>query len=137
MAGYDIHIDATELRADAERFLIEEMKFWRSDFCGHPEGADAYEPPHHLTIKPEVSDEYKNSFNRVRDYFQSRPGSIQGYIEGEFFAFDKDLEAKPFDQQVKAPFTIRTGSLPPGTFRESEIHVTMNRDQSDPRLLTL
>lgn len=135
MAGFDIHIDAMELSHDAELFLIGEMGFWRSDFCGHPEGAEAYEPPHHLTIKPATAPEYKQCFKRVQDYFRSAPGSIKGYIEGEFFAFDKDLEAKPFDKTVNPPFVIETGFLPPETFRESEIHVTMSRDKSDRRLL--
>jgi hypothetical protein len=135
MAGFDIHVDATELAHDGEQFLIKEMGFWRSDFCGHPEGAEAYEPLHHLTIKPETGTEYKDSFNRVQQYFQSHRGSIKGYVEGEFFAFDKDLESKPFDECVKVPFAVKTGFLPPGTFRESEIHVTMSRDKSDPRLI--
>lgn len=135
MAGFDIHVDATELSQEAEQFLIEEMGFWRSDFCGHPENAEAYEPPHHLTLKPDTGVEYNNSFNRVREYFQSHSRSIRGYIEGEFFAFDKDLETKPFDGSVKSPFTVRTRFLPPGAFRESEIHVTMSRDKSDPRLI--
>lgn len=137
MAGFDIHVDATELSADAEWFLTQEMKFWRSDFCGHPEGAEAYEPPHHLTIKPSTGKEYSEAFDRVRDYFKANPGSIRGYIEGEFFAFDEDLLSNPFSSTVKPPFYVKTGCIPAGNFRESEIHVTMSRDKSDPRLFKL
>jgi hypothetical protein len=36
---------------------------------------------------------------------------------------------------VKPPFKIQTTSVSPGDFRESEIHIVLNRDQSDPRLL--
>ena len=42
MAGFDIHVDAMELSHAGEQFLTKEMSFWRSDFCGHPEGAEAY-----------------------------------------------------------------------------------------------
>jgi len=134
MAGFDIHVDATELSADAESFLIDKLGFWRSDFCGHPEGYPHYEPPHHLTLQPSTSQEYKPMFKQVRDYFAHTPGSIRGYIEGEYFAFDEDLEERPYEPGILPPFRLVTTSLPPDTFRESEIHVTMSRDESDPRL---
>lgn len=136
MAGFDIHIDALELSGGFEQFLLQ-LGFWRSDFCGHPAGATSYEPPNHLTLQPRTSTEYKKSFRAVQDYAATRPGSIRGYIEGEFFAFDKDLEAKSFNPAVTAPFTVKTGFLPAGKFRESEIHVTMSRDKSDQRLTAI
>jgi hypothetical protein len=133
MAGFDIHIDALELSKNFEQFLLD-LGFWRSDFCGHPPGAASYEPPHHLTLQPSTSGEYKQAFRTVRQYVGARLDPVRGYIEGEFFAFDRDLEAKSFDCSVPAPFEIKTGFLPAGKFRESEIHVTMSRDKSDPRL---
>lgn len=135
MVGFDIHVDATELSLAAETFLIDKLGFWRSDFCGHPEGAEAYEPPHHLTLKPKNSGVYRTVFNRIRDYFQAHPGCINGYIEGEFFAFDKNVPSKPYNEEIALPFRVKTSFLPPGTFRESEIHVALSKADSDPRLL--
>jgi len=136
MAGFDIHIDASELSNNFERFLLG-LGFWHSDFCGHPPGAPSYEPVHHLTLQPSTSAEYKKAFRAVREYAVDHQDALRGYIEGEFFAFDRDLENKTFDCSVRAPFKVKTGFLAPGKFRESEIHVTMSRDKSDPKLAAI
>ena len=60
---------------------------------------------------------------------------MRGYVEGEVIAEDIQIEEKPFSEFVPAPFRIATTSLPAGHFRESEIHVTLDRDRSDPRLI--
>ena len=46
------------------------------------------------------------------------------------------LPEKPFDPSVPLPLVIKRGALPAGTFRESEIHITIDRDESDPRLIS-
>lgn len=135
MAGFDIHVDAIELSVEAERFLVDDLHFWRSDFCGHPEGYPSYEPPHHFTLKPKSATDYRKAFNQLRDFFIKNSSAMRGYVEGEFFAFDKDLPDRPFNAEVLVPFGVLTTSLSPGAFRESEIHVTMSRDQSDSRVV--
>jgi hypothetical protein len=136
MPGFDIHIDASELSKNFEQFLLG-VGFWRSDFCGHPPGAPSYEPLHHLTLQPKSTAEYKQAFHTVQNYVAAHRDALRGYIEGEFFAFDRDLEFKSFDASVAAPFEVKTGFLPAGKFRESEIHVTMSRDKSDARLVEI
>lgn len=133
MKLFDLHIDATALTPEFEKFLIEECSFWRNDFCGHPEGQEGHEPPHHLTQQLDTGKEFREMFDKVAGYArQHRP--MSGYIEGEFIALDVDLPERPFDAGVPLPFAIAPGTIPAGTFRESEIHVTMNRDASDARL---
>jgi hypothetical protein len=60
---------------------------------------------------------------------------MMGYLEGEFIALDEDLAERPFDPAVKAPFKIEKTCLPAGCFRESEVHVVLNRDKSHPQML--
>jgi hypothetical protein len=132
--GFHIHIDAQSLRADFERYLIECLGFWRSDFSGHPEGFEHYEPPHHLTQEPATSREFRELFAQVLPLAQA-PGAMRGYIEGEFVALDQDLGSRPYDPSVLAPFRLERTFLPQGTFRESEVHVTLDRDRSHPELL--
>src|ERR1043166_3979 len=115
-------------------YLVNDIGFWRSDFSGHPDGVEHFEPPHHLTLKVSSSAEFRESFDRLIDY-ATNCLSIKGYIEGEFIARDEDLPARPFNPSVKIPFRFTKSNLVDGRFRETEIHVVMNRDKSDPRLL--
>jgi hypothetical protein len=133
MIEFDIHIDALTLTADFENYL-KDQGFWRSDFSGHPEGAEAYEPPNHLTQKTVMSSEFRALFDKVLSYVKTH-NAMKGYIEGEFIALDQEIEERPFNPSVKPPFTLRTTFLPPGTFRQDEIHIAVSRDESDPRLL--
>ena len=58
-----------------------------------------------------------------------------GYIEGEFIPSDEDIAEKPFDPSVPIPFRLNRGALPSGSFRDNELHITLDRDRSDPALL--
>ena len=57
-----------------------------------------------------------------------------GYLEGEFIASDVDLPENPF---VYKPIdtSLQLTRLPQGEFRKSELHISMCKDRSDPRLL--
>ena len=134
MPGFHIHVDAQTLSSVFERHLVGELGFWRSDFSGHPEGFEHYEPPHHLTLEPTTGAEFRDLFARVLPHAKG-PGAMRGYIEGEFVALDQDIPSHVFDPSVPAPFSLRRTFLPSGTFRESEIHVTLDRDRSHPQLL--
>ena len=130
MKPFDLHIDATVITTEFERFLVEQCKFWRNDFSGHPEGTEGHEPDHHLTLQLDTGREFRDMFDRVVGYARVNR-SIIGYIEGEFIALDVDVRRRPFACDVTTPFIVETGKIPSGTFRESEIHVTMNRDASE------
>ncbi len=135
MLEFHIHIDALALSDPFESFLSEELRFCRTDFSGHPEGAEGFEPANHLTFKASSSTDYKAVWEAVQSHAQSS-GGIDGYLEGEFIALDKDIAERPFDPTVTPPFKLSKTSLTSGNFRESEIHVAMDRDRSDPRLLS-
>jgi hypothetical protein len=130
---FDLHIDATSIVPAFETFLIKVCGFWRNDFCGHPEGVEGHEPDHHLTLQLETGKEFRDMFDKVVGYARERH-PMTGYIEGEFIGLDIDLPELRFAGDLPIPFAIETGTIVPGTFRESEIHVTMSRDNSDHRL---
>ena len=132
MSSFHIHVDAFELAPEFERFLTAKRGFYRSDFAGHPEGVEGFEPPHHLTLK--TDDEFRARFDEVVAEGK-QPGKMRGYVEGEFIAADIDIGPRPFDPQVPVPFRVTKKALPPGCFRESEIHITLDRDRSDARLI--
>jgi hypothetical protein len=134
MSNFHIHVDAFEISPEFEHFLTDQLGFYRSDFAGHPEGVEGFEPPHHLTLKLKDVNEFRSQFDEV--VRTARAGThMMGYVEGEVIAEDIEIEEKPFRESVPAPFRIATTSLPAGHFRESEIHVTLDRDRSDSRLI--
>jgi hypothetical protein len=133
MLQFHIHIDAQNISSDFEHHLIHEFGFWRSDFSGHPEGVEHYEPPHHLTQKAANSKEFKALFDRIVEQAKA-PRAMSGYIEGEFVPLDKDLAPRPFDASVLMPFKLQRAFLSAGAFRETEVHVTLDRDRSHPQL---
>jgi hypothetical protein len=133
---FHIHVDAQEMSAELELFLIGQLKFWNSDFSGHPPGALHFETPRHLTWKSTDAATAKSTFTTLVDYLETNPGCITGYVEGEYIPVDIDLPAMPFNPEIAVPYHLELGSLAPGKFREDEIHITLDRDKSDPRLLT-
>jgi hypothetical protein len=80
------------------------------------------------------SKKFKALFDRIVERAKA-PQTMKGYIEGEFVPLDRDLAPRPFDASVPVPFKLQRGFLPPGTFRETEVHITLDRDRSEPRLL--
>ncbi|MBI3255982.1 MAG: hypothetical protein HYZ63_03355 [Candidatus Andersenbacteria bacterium] len=132
--GYHIHVDAQRTSPEFEDFAIGKLGFWPQDFL-HEGGEElSYEPARHLTYHPKDGEEFKLLFGQMRDFLNSHPDMVQGYIEGECIPFDLDIDAKPFDPSIKHPFRLTLKNLPPGKFREDEIHVSLLRDTSDPGL---
>jgi hypothetical protein len=134
MAEFHIHIDAASLSTNFEKYVTHDLGFWRSDFSGHPEGVEHYEPPHHLTQKMADSKEFKALFDRIVEHAKA-PQAMRGYIEGEFVPLDQYLAPLPFYASVSLPFKLQRTFLPAGAFRETEVHVTLDRDCSEPQLL--
>lgn len=113
MQGFHLHVDALTLSNEFEQQLTQELGFWRTDFCGHPEGAEAFEPPNHLTQKPSSSEEFRAVFDKVVDYAKSND-AMKGYLEGEYVALDKDIEQRLYDPSVQPPIKLACVSLPRG-----------------------
>ena len=132
---FHIHIDAQTLSIPFEKFLIETQEFWNSDFSGHPEGQSHCPPKKHLTRKTKYAQEFRGIFDAIIGYLNKDSKAIEGYIEAEYIPIDIEIESKPFNPEVKIPCNFQLTSLLPGTFRQDEIHITLERKKSDPRLI--
>jgi hypothetical protein len=132
---FHIHIDAHQLAQGFEDFLLGDLGFWNTDFSGHPVGVLHFETPRHLTYKTKDAKNFKTVFDNVTAYLKGRPDDISGYVEGEFIPLDINIKEKPFDPTVPVPCQFELTTLAAGTFREDEIHITLDRDRSDPRLI--
>jgi hypothetical protein len=132
---YHIHIDANYLSSQTETLLLDEFGFIDTAFSGHAEGAFHFETPKHFTFKSKDCTDFNQKFDTVQQYFVNNPGSIVGYLEGEYVPFDLDIVPKPFDRTVPVPFRLELNNLPFGAFREDEIHITLDREKSEPQLL--
>jgi len=132
---FHIHIDAQTLSNSFENFLIETQKFWNSDFSGSPEEFSHRPPKIHLTKKTKYAQELRESFHEIVSYIKDNPKSLEGYVEAEYIPVDIDIEEKFFNPKIEIPLKIQTSSLFPGTFRQDEIHITLLRESSDPRLI--
>src|SRR5689334_12795334 len=128
---FHIHVDAVTLEPVLEEYLTRQLGFWRSDFSHQFADDDGYEPAHHLTQKPETSSQFRRLFGKVVDFAKAHPGSMRGYIEGEFIALDTDVDERPFDPSVKPPFQLTLAPLPSSSFRETEVHISLDKDRSD------
>jgi hypothetical protein len=134
MSVYHIHVDASVIGRGFEEYLAN-TGFVRTDFAGHPEGADGFEAPNHLTLKLYDSAQFRKTFEAVQAEAKAISG-ITGYLEGEFIPVDRDLAYAPYREGVAVPFQVTNQPIAKGTFRETEIHITLDRDRSDPRLLS-
>jgi hypothetical protein len=132
---YHIHLDVTHLSSDSEIDVLEKLAFKDTAFSGHAPDSRYWEPPKHFSFKTQEYSEFSEKFNSLQEYCESRKNDVVGYIEGEYVPLDVTLPEKDFDPNVPIPFTLTIENLPLGGFREDEVHITMNRDTSDPRLL--
>jgi hypothetical protein len=132
---YHIHIDASYLSSQTEALLLDKFGFVDTAFSGHAEGALHFETPKHFTFKIKDRADFNQKFDAVQQYFIDNPGSIVGYLEGEYVPLDLDIVSKPFDRTVPVPFKLDLTNLASGSFREDEIHITLDREKSEPQLL--
>jgi hypothetical protein len=130
---FHIHVDARSMGPDVERALIEDHAFIETNFSGHPEGVVHFEPNHHLTLKCFSGREFQERFKAAESFLSTT--TMRGYLEGEFIASDDAIEERSFDPGVPLDVRVDLGALPSGKFRETELHITMDRDRSDPRLI--
>jgi len=130
---FHVHVDAHLLDPEVEETLLRKHGFAQTNFCGHPVGVQDFGPRRHLTVKCQNGPEFRRRFDAVVDYL--RCTRTHGYLEGEYVASDTDILPKLFDPSVRLPLHLKLNRLPAGEFRQTELHVTLSRDQSDPRLI--
>jgi hypothetical protein len=132
---YHIHVDAEYLSSEATGELIENFGFKNTAFSGHAPDALHFETKRHFTFKTEIHGDFECKFDAVNQYFLDHVESIIGYLEGEYVPVDLTIDPREFNPNVAIPFELRLGDLELNSFREDEIHITLDREQSDPRLL--
>jgi hypothetical protein len=132
---FHIHIDAQEMDVSFEAFVVETLGFSNTDFSGHPEGALHFETPKHLTYKTKDAKKFKETFDTIETQLKETPELLTGYVEGEYIPLDLDISAEPFNPEIPTPCKWELGMLPAGVFREDEVHVTLDRDRSNPQLI--
>ena len=135
---FHIHVDALSLDSAFEQHLCKNLHFYRVDYSIDPHSVDLEENSsghsYHLTFKTRSSLDFKRVFKELQEFVKEKNPIERGYIEGEFIPFSKKFEERPF-REISIPFRLHMKPPETGNFRESEIHVTLSRDESDPRLL--
>lgn len=137
---FHIHIDATEMPAAFEQYALSQG-FHNSNFEGHPDGYLHFEPNRHMTLKPKDKFEFRTVFDALKSKAQEL--GLIGYIEGEKVISDVQIGEKPFVDALPMPFKVeRRLLLGPNPdpakdepFRETEFHLVLDKDASDPRLI--
>jgi hypothetical protein len=129
---FHLHVDAKWLSQELEHLLLSRFGFTVDNFSENRDGILSYAPARHITRKFDDVREFNSTYRQVLALAQT-PNWFSGYLEGEYVSFDIPLPtAKLADQLPEPPFHIEHASLLSGTFRESEIHITLDRDASDP-----
>lgn len=131
--NFHIHVDAVKLPKEMEKSLLHELEFEETNFCGHPAGRKHFEPDHHLTRKTKDSVQFQSLFEETKALLSSKEEFV-GYLEGEHIATDKEIPNAPF-VDINLPVSLELGPLKQGSFRDTEIHITMCKDRSDSRLI--
>jgi len=131
MPEFHIHVNAKKVTPSVERYL-KSLNFTRKDFAGHPDGQVGHEPTNHLTRKVFSSLEFNRLFRHIIQHFKM-VGGITGYVEGEFLHWRDVIPEAEFSDEILVPFKVTTG--PQKVFRKSEIHVTLDPENSDSRIL--
>ncbi|HRH23352.1 MAG TPA: hypothetical protein PK295_01850 [Candidatus Magasanikbacteria bacterium] len=130
---YHIHVDAQSMDAATEDELIKAQGFELTNFSGHPTEILHFEPNRHLTFKCTEIGTFKRTFDQTRTLLAN--SNMRGYLEGEFIASDEDIPHTPFNAEVPLNLQIQVGALEPGKFRATELHISLDKDRSDPRLI--
>lgn len=132
---FHIHIDAQQMTKRLYDFAVNQLAFYDSDFNGHPEGYVHFEPKRHMTLKLENRDEFFLAWNELESFVDG--DEFNGYIEGEYIPFDEFIPFREY-KNIPIPFTIDRRKLSGEQgeeFRQTEIHITMEKDKSHPQLM--
>lgn len=133
---YHIHIDAESIDDAFARYASETLGFSAFRFEPNPPGIPKFAPRHAFTRKLNDTADFHDTFDRLAQYHASAC-AMRGYIEGEqvsYFKVDRSNACNAFDPEVPVPFKVSWRQLAPGTFRESELHITVVQSGMDPRV---
>ncbi len=132
---FHIHIDAKNINTQFDKILSKQYGFEHKNFIQRQDLNPSYAPETHLTYKTTDPNRSSQIFKNIYTYLEQNPDAMIGYVEYEYIPEKILIEYQTFNPDVPIPFQLELGKLPVGTFREDEIHITLDRDNSDPRLL--
>lgn len=132
LSGYHWHVDFSQMTTDLEQVLTDHFGMWREDF-----EAGEHIPGLQLSRKfgSEEGMIFTQEGRRLRELLEQRSSELTGYLELELVYNDWDIPTVPCTEGVPLPFTITLTPLGAGTFREAEIHISLDRDATDGRLI--
>lgn len=134
---FHLHIDATVMPEPLYNVLKDDMGFWDSEFSGHPEGFDHFEPNRHVTLKFTEGPKFRKACNNLEILVGQYPDFV-GYLEGEYIREERFIEEVSTKCDLPVPFRISRKRLDGSSFesfRESELHLTLDKDNSNPHLI--
>jgi hypothetical protein len=129
-----IHIDAKSINYQFEEILVKKCGFDYKNFFRRRDHNPSYAPETHLTYKTKDPSQASQIFKDIHNYLKQNPDAMTGYVEHEYIPERISIEYRTFNPDVPLPFQLELGNLAIGAFREDEIHITLDRDNSDRRL---
>jgi len=130
---FHLHIDAQHMSKDFYEQVTKELNFYDSNFNGHPEGYQHFEPQRHLTLKVLDKKDFEEKWERLTALADN--SDFRGYLEGEYIPFDDFIPYKKYSD-LPVPFSIERRKLSEEEgFRQTEIHLTFEKDKSNPHLV--
>jgi len=133
---FHIHIDAKRISQDFECCLLEQFGYQTKDFAQGFKKSPSYVPERHLTKKFFDPLAFRKEGRCLMHRLKETQG-MTGYVELECVGPEKRIVTKPFNSTINLPFKLSLVHLPDGAFRESEIHITLDHNNSDPTILAL
>lgn len=133
---FHLHIDATYMPEPLYQVLKGKFGFWDSEFSGHPQGYDHFEPNRHVTLKFTEGSLFRKTCTEVEGLVDQHSDFV-GYLEGEYIREERFISDLPY-QATPVPFKIsrrRLDGSPFEQFRESELHLSLDKDASNPKLI--
>lgn len=131
---YHIHVDGRVVEPQLRQKFFD-LGFVEKNFSGHPEGFQSFAPDFHVTLRLEARHQFDAAWQSLEAVVEQ--GEFVGYLEGEYIKCDDVIEERPYiDLPVPFQVTRRrlTGAMGE-EFRQTELHLVMDRDASDPRLV--
>jgi hypothetical protein len=133
---FHLHIDATLMPEALYQALKSQFGFWDSEFKGHPKGYSHFEPNRHVTLKFTEGGKFRKACGDVEALVEQYPDFV-GYLEGEYIREERFVADAPYRERP-VPFKIsrrRLDGSPFEQFRESELHLSLDKDASCPLLI--
>lgn len=124
MKEFHIHFNLSWIDDNFKRTLLQDLGFSVDHFIV-PSGHTFTE---HLSKKLFTKNEFESMFQFISGK-PSLPSFLEGYIEGECVAFEKKIPYKKYTKNIAFP--LRVTKVPVGNaHRQSEIHISMNKEDS-------